>query len=430
MKTPTTEDIGDYIAEAGKLAWEVPGLPDDTPLREINSVGIIGAGTMGGGIAMNFATAGIPVKIVDATQEGLDRGLKVVRGNYQRSSDKGRFPQDEVEARMNRFTGTLNISDLADCDLIIEAVFEDMDLKRKIFTELDSVMKKGAILATNTSALDINEIASMTKRPEDVIGLHFFSPANVMKLLEIVRAKHTADDVVATSMDLAKRINKIATLVGVCPGFVGNRILFARQKQANKLVYQGVMPWDVDAAFNAFGHKMGPFQMMDLAGLDIGWSKGAKTENPIRDALCELDRRGQKTQAGYYDYDANRTPVPSDITADIIRKETGAEPTTMSAEEIIEICIYPMINEGVKILEENKAQRPSDIDVVWLNGYGWPADKGGPMYYGDMVGAQAVLDRMVKLGKDDAEFEPAETLRGLANSGGSFIEIDTGGLKV
>lgn len=430
MKTPTTEEIGAYISEAGKLAWEVPGLSDDTPQREINSVGIIGAGTMGGGIAMNFATAGIPVTIVETTQEALDRGLGVVRGNYQRSADKGRFPQEEVDARMGRFDGRLSIADLADCDLIIEAVFEDMELKRKIFTELDKVMKPGAILATNTSALDINEIAGMTKRPEDVIGLHFFSPANVMKLLEIVRAKHTADDVVATCMDLAKRINKIATLVGVCPGFVGNRILFARQKQANKLVYQGVMPWDVDAAFNAFGHKMGPFQMMDLAGLDIGWSKGAKTESPIRDALCEMDRRGQKTKAGYYDYDENRQPIPSDVTAGIIRDITGAEPSTMSAEEIIEICIYPMINEGVKILEENKAQRPSDIDVVWLNGYGWPADKGGPMYYGDMVGAQAVLDRMEKLGAEDGEFSPADTLREIAKNGGTFIEIDTGGLKV
>ncbi|OAN92324.1 3-hydroxyacyl-CoA dehydrogenase [Sulfitobacter geojensis] len=430
MNTPTDEEIGAYIAAAGQAAWEVPDLPQDTPRRDVKTVGIIGAGTMGGGIAMNFATAGFEVKIVDTSQEGLDRGLAVVRGNYQRSSDKGRFPQDEVEARMGRFHGTLAIADLADCDLIIEAVFENMDLKRKIFTELDAVMKPGAILATNTSALNIDEIAAMTKRPEDVIGLHFFSPANVMKLLEIVRAKHTADDVVATCMDLAKTINKIAALVGVCPGFVGNRILFARQIQANKLVYQGVMPWDVDAALNQFGFKMGPFQMSDLAGLDIGWSKGAKTENPIRDALCELDRRGQKTKAGFYDYDENRRPIPSDVTAGIIKDITGAEPSTMSAEEIIEICIYPMINEAVKILEENKAQRPSDVDVVWLNGYGWPADKGGPMFYGDMVGAQAVLDRMEKLGADDPAFAPAETLRKLAASAGKFTEIDTGGLKV
>ena len=270
----------------------------------------------------------------------------------------------------------------------------------------------------------------MTNRPQDVIGLHFFSPANVMKLLEIVRAAHTADDVVATSMALAAKINKIAALVGVCPGFVGNRILFARQIQANKLLAQGLMPWDVDAALNAFGFKMGPFQMSDLAGLDIGWSKGATTDNPIRDALCELDRRGQKTQAGYYDYDETRRPIPSDVTAGIIRDITGANSSSLSAQEITEICIYPMINEAVKILEENKAQRPSDIDVVWLNGYGWPADKGGPMFYGDMVGAQTVLDVMEKLGAADPAFAPAETLRKLAASGGKFTEIDTGGLKV
>lgn len=430
MNTPTDAEIGAYIGAAGKAAWEVPDLPANTKQREIKSVGIIGAGTMGGGIAMNFATAGIPVTIVETTQEALDRGLKVVRGNYQRSADKGRFPQEEVEARMDRFDGKLELAALADCDLVIEAVFEDMELKRKIFTELDRVMKPGAILATNTSALNIDEIAAMTKRPEDVIGLHFFSPANVMKLLEIVRAKHTADDVVATSMDLAAQINKIAVLVGVCPGFVGNRILFARQKQANKLLQQGLMPWDVDAALNAFGFKMGPFQMSDLAGLDIGWSKGAKTENPIRDALCEMDRRGQKTQAGFYDYDESRRPIPSDVVAGVIKDITGAETNQMSQEQIIEICIYPMINEAVKILEENKAQRPSDIDVVWLNGYGWPADKGGPMFYGDMVGAQAVLDVMEKLGAEDPEFAPAELLRDLAKNGGKFTEIDTGGLKV
>ncbi len=430
MNSPSEVETGAYIAAAGKAAWDVPDLPANTPLREIKTVGIIGAGTMGGGIAMNFATAGFDVRIVETTQEALDRGLAVVRGNYQRSADKGRFPQDEVETRMARFDGRIALADLAECDLVIEAVFENMDLKRKIFTELDRVMKSGAILATNTSALNIDEIASMTKRPEDVIGLHFFSPANVMKLLEIVRAKHTADDVVATCMSLAGDINKIATLVGVCPGFVGNRILFARQIQANKLVYQGVMPWDVDAALNAFGFKMGPFQMSDLAGLDIGWSKGAKTDNPIRDALCELDRRGQKTKAGFYDYDDARRPIPSDVTAGIIRDITGAQPSKMSADEIVEICIYPMINEAVKILEENKAQRPSDIDVVWLNGYGWPADKGGPMFYGDRVGAAAVLARMETLGAEDAAFSPAQALRALAETGGKFVDIDTGGLKV
>lgn len=426
---PRDDVIGTYIAEAGQKAWDVPGIDASTARREIRNVGIIGAGTMGGGIAMNFATAGFPITIVETQQQALDRGLKVVRGNYQRSADKGRFPQDEVEARMARFDGQLSLSALADCDLVIEAVFEDMDLKKTIFTELNRVMKPGAILATNTSALDINEIASVTDRPQDVIGLHFFSPANVMKLLEIVRARHTGEDVVATCMDMARTINKVATLVGVCPGFVGNRMLFKRQEQANRLVYQGVMPWDVDAALNQFGFKMGPFQMSDLAGLDIGWSKGAKTTNPIRDALCEIDRRGQKTQAGFYDYDENRLPIPSDVTAAIIRDITGAQPVEMDAEQIRELCLFPMINEGVKILEESRAQRASDIDVVWLNGYGWPPDTGGPMFYGDMVGADKVLAVVEKLGAEDAAFAPANLLLDLAQNGAKFTEIDTGGLK-
>jgi 3-hydroxyacyl-CoA dehydrogenase len=422
-------DVASYLETAGTLAWEVPNLPKGIPHRPIKTVGVIGAGTMGGGISMNFVNAGLTVKIVEAQQEALDRGLSVVRGNYERSAKRGRFPMEEVDERMSRFVGTLNLEDLADCDLVIEAVFENMDVKKEIFTILDRVMKVGAILATNTSALDIDQIASVTKRPEDVIGLHFFSPANVMKLLEIVRTNHTADDVVATCMTLAKTIGKVATLVGVCPGFVGNRILFARQGQANRLLNQGVMPWDVDAALNAFGFRMGPFQMSDLAGLDIGWSKGAITANPIRDALCEMGRRGQKTKAGFYDYDDNRNHTPSDVAAKVIGDITKAEPTAMPAEDIIEACIYPMINEAVKILEENKAQRPSDIDVVWINGYGWPADKGGPMFYADTVGAAAILAKMEHLAKDDPTCEPALLLRELAATGGKFTKIDTGGLK-
>jgi 3-hydroxyacyl-CoA dehydrogenase len=306
----TPEQVSTYIAQAGREAWIVPDVPASTPRRPIRKVGVIGAGTMGGGISMNFASVGIAVVILEQKQEALDRGLGVVRANYQRSADNGRFPPEEVGERMARLTGTLDMSAFADCDLIIEAVFEDMDLKKRIFADLDRIAKPGAILATNTSALNIDEIAAATKRPEDVIGLHFFSPANVMKLLEIVRADHTSNEVIATCMDLARTINKVAVLVGVCPGFVGNRILFARQAQAQKLVNKGVMPWDVDAALNAFGFRMGPYQMSDLAGLDIGWKKGAKTANPIRDALCELDRRGQKTGAGYYDYDESRRPVP------------------------------------------------------------------------------------------------------------------------
>lgn len=423
----TPEQVSAYIAQAGRDAWKVPGLPADTPLREIKSVGVIGAGTMGGGISMNFATVGIPVRILETKQEALDRGLSVVRGHYQRSADKGRFPQEDVDERMSLLSGTLDMESFADCDLIIEAVFEDMDLKKKIFTDLDRIMKPGAILATNTSALNIDTIASVTKRPEDVIGLHFFSPANVMKLLEIVRADHTADDVIATCMDLAKKINKVAALVGVCPGFVGNRILAARQAQAQKLVYQGAMPWDVDAALNTFGFRMGPYQMSDLAGLDIGWKKGAKTANPIRDALCELDRRGQKTGAGYYDYDESRKPIPSSVTAEIIRDITGVNSASApSVETIIATCIHPMINEGLKILEEKKAQRASDIDVVWLNGYGWPADKGGPMLYGDMVGAETVLATMERLGAEDDRFKPAESLKRLAREGGRFTDVPAG----
>lgn len=423
----TPEQVSAYIAQAGRDAWKVPGLPADTPLREIKSVGVIGAGTMGGGISMNFATVGIPVRILETKQEALDRGLSVVRGHYQRSADKGRFPQEDVDERMSLLSGTLDMESFADCDLIIEAVFEDMDLKKKIFTDLDRIMKPGAILATNTSALNIDTIASVTKRPEDVIGLHFFSPANVMKLLEIVRADHTADDVIATCMDLAKKINKVAALVGVCPGFVGNRILAARQAQAQKLVYQGAMPWDVDAALNTFGFRMGPYQMSDLAGLDIGWKKGAKTANPIRDALCELDRRGQKTGAGYYDYDESRKPIPSSVTAEIIRDITGVNSASApSVETIIATCIHPMINEGLKILEEKKAQRASDIDVVWLNGYGWPADKGGPMLYGDMVGAETVLATMERLGAEDDRFKPAESLKRLALEGGRFTDVPAG----
>ena len=423
--TPT--EVSDYIAQAGREAWLVPDVPANTPRRKIAKVGVIGAGTMGGGISMNFASAGISVLILEQKPEALDRGLEVVRVNYQRSADNGRFPQSEVAERMGRLAGTMEMEALADCDLVIEAVFEDMALKKQIFTDLDRILKPGAILATNTSALDIDEIASVTKRPQDVIGLHFFSPANVMKLLEIVRADHTANDVIATCMDLARTINKIAVLVGVCPGFVGNRILFARQAQAQRLVAQGAMPWDVDAALNKFGFRMGPYQMSDLAGLDIGWKKGAKTANPIRDALCELDRRGQKTGAGYYDYDENRRPIPSDVTAKIIAEITGVSAgNAPGPDEIIADCIHPMINEGLKILEEKKAQRASDIDIVWLNGYGWPADKGGPMLYGDMVGAEAVLATMERLGASDERFAPSATLKRLAKGGGRFIDVQPG----
>lgn len=426
---PQNADAATHIAKATRLAAVVDGLPAaPSRLRPVLSVGVIGAGTMGGGIAMTFASAGIPVTLVETAPEALDRGVSIVRRNYQASADKGRFPQSEVETRMARLTPALDIAALADCDLIIEAVFENMDLKTRIFARLDSIAKDGAILATNTSALDIDQIAAATRRPQDVIGLHFFSPANVMKLLEIVRAEQTADDVVATCMDLAGRIGKVPVLVGVCDGFVGNRMLAARREQANRLLFGGLMPWDIDAAITGFGFKMGPYQMSDLAGLDIGWTTGAKTHSPIRDALCEMGRRGQKTGAGFYDYDDQRRATPSDVTARLIRKMTGAAPTTLPPDEIVETLLAPMVNEAVRILEENKAQRPSDIDVVWLNGYGFPPDKGGPMFWADRIGAGPLLARMERLAKDDPACAPAPTLRRLAQEGGSFLDLNLGGL--
>ena len=424
-------DVVAYMSEATKRARIIAGLPDKITLRPIKKVGIIGAGTMGGGIAMNFATAGIPITIVETREDALRRGLDIVRNNYQRSADRGRFAQDEVDARMARIEGALEMEKLVDCDLVIEAVFEDMDLKKCIFSELDNFCKAGAILATNTSALNIDEIAAVTSRPEDIIGLHFFSPANVMKLLEIVRANKTADDVVSTSMALAATIGKVATLVGVCPGFVGNRILAARQREAQNLLNQGVLPWDVDNAFNTLGFKMGPFQMSDLAGLDIGWKQGAVTGNAIRDQLCELNRRGQKTGAGYYDYDDNRQPSPSKITEGIITDVTGIEAggSGLLQEDILARLLHPMINEALVILEENKAQRASDIDVIWSFGYGWPGDTGGPMFYGDLIGAEKILDTMRALAAGDDGTKPAETLEKLAEHGGKFIDLDLGGLR-
>jgi 3-hydroxyacyl-CoA dehydrogenase len=414
----------DYITAIQSRVSVIDGLNPSVAARPINKVGVIGAGTMGGGISMNFANAGIPVTIVETQQEALDRGFSVIRRNYERSASRGRFPMDEVDVRMACLGQSLDMQDLADCDLIIEAVFEDMELKKSIFSRLDTIARPGAILATNTSALNIDEIAAQTSRPQDVIGMHFFSPANVMKLLEVVRADHTAEDVVVTAMQLAPTIGKIAALVGVCPGFVGNRILAYRGIGADALIKQGVMPWDIDAAFNQFGFKMGPFQMADLAGLDIGWKKGAKTNSPIRDALCELDRRGQKTGAGYYDYDEERNRTPSEVTAGIIREVTGTDGNAkVSEQDILAQCIFPMINEGLKILEEGKAQRAGDIDVIWLYGYGWPADKGGPMYYGDMVGAGAVLAQMEKMAAGDPRLSPADTLRRLASEGGRFIDL-------
>ena len=417
-----------YSFFAERQANKIPGIADDVPLIPIKKVGIIGAGTMGGGIAMNFANAGIPVVIVEQKQEPLDKGLGIIRKNYERTASRGGITAAQVEERCALITGSLSMEDsFGDVDLVIEAVFERMDIKKDIFTKLDAICKPGAILATNTSGLNIDEIASVTKRPESVIGLHFFSPANVMKLLEIVRADHTSDSVIATSMKLAKQIGKVAALVGVCPGFVGNRILGQRQREAQKLVMEGAMPWDVDRVLYDFGFPMGPFAMSDLAGLDIGWVKEKSNGETIRDVLCEADRRGQKTGAGYYDYDENRNAKPSPFTEKVINDfivKSGANPRTVSDEEILERCIYPMINEGMKILEEGKAIRSSDIDVVWQNGYGWPVYRGGPMWYGDQIGPAKVLAKMAEFqAKMGDQFKPAASLEKLVADGKKFSDL-------
>ncbi|HRD46093.1 MAG TPA: 3-hydroxyacyl-CoA dehydrogenase NAD-binding domain-containing protein, partial [Caulobacter sp.] len=359
--------------------------------------------------------------------EALDRGLGVIRKNYENTAAKGRLTLDAVEKRMGLLTGSLALEDLADCDLIIEAVFENMDIKKDVFGKLDKIAKPGAILASNTSYLDVNEIASATTRPEAVIGLHFFSPANVMRLLEIVRGDATSKEVIATSMKLAKTIGKVGVLVGVCPGFVGNRMLSQRQRQAQALVAEGTMPWDVDRVLYDFGFPMGPFAMSDLAGLDIGWSKETSKGETIRDVLCEMDRRGQKTGAGYYDYDEKRNAKPSDVTEKIIRDfaaKSGVNARQADDQEILERTILPMINEGAKILEEGKAIRASDVDTVWINGYGWPVYRGGPMHYGDSLGLAHVVERLKHYQNQHGDFfKPSALLEKLAAEGKGFKDL-------
>ena len=416
-----------HVFFAERQVWKVPDVPDDTPAIPVNKVGIIGAGTMGGGIAMNFANAGIPVTIVEIQQEALDRRLGVIRRNYENTAKRGRLTMDDVEKRMALIKGSLKLEDLADSDLTIEAVYENMDVKKDIFRKLDGIVKQGAILATNTSALNIDQIASVTTRPEAVIGLHFFSPANVMRLLEVVRADKTSKPVIATSMQIAKKIGKIAALVGVCPGFVGNRILGQRQREAQKLMFEGAMPWDIDRVLYDFGFPMGPFAMSDLAGLDIGWIKEKSKGETIRDVLCEMDRRGQKTGAGYYDYDENRNARPSPVTEKIIKDfvaKSGVNPRHISDEEILERTIYPMINEGAKILEEGKAIRASDIDIVWINGYGWPVYRGGPMFYGDTIGLDKVLAKMKQWQAQMGDvYKPSALLERLVAEGKRFQDL-------
>jgi 3-hydroxyacyl-CoA dehydrogenase len=416
-----------YVFFAERQVWKLPDVPDETPEIPVAKVGVIGAGTMGGGISMNFLSAGIPVTIVETKQEALDRGIATIRKNYENTAKKGRLTQDEVEMRMALLTGTLAMEDLGDADLIIEAVFEEMGIKKTVFGRLDAIAKPGAILASNTSYLNIDEIAASTRRPDHVIGMHYFSPANVMRLLEVVRGEKTAKPVIATAMKIARRTGKVAALVGVCHGFVGNRMLAQRQREAQKLILEGAMPWDVDRVIYDFGFPMGPFAMSDLAGLDIGWNKETTKSATIREILCEMDRRGQKNGAGFYDYDEKRTARPSAVVEKIIldfATAKGIARRPISDEEILERCIYPMINEGAKILEEGKAIRASDIDIVWINGYGWPVYRGGPMFYGDTIGLDKVLAKMVSLQErfgDD--FKPSKLLETLAAEGRRFQDL-------
>jgi 3-hydroxyacyl-CoA dehydrogenase len=416
-----------YVFFAERQVWKVSDVPEDTPTIPVGKVGIVGAGTMGGGIAMNFANAGIPVTIVETKAEALDRGLGVIRRNYENTARKGRMTAEDVERRMGLLAGSLDLEQLADCDLVIEAVFENMAIKKEVFSKLDGIVKQGAILASNTSYLDIDEIASVTKRPEFVIGMHFFSPANVMRLLEVVRGDRTAKPVVATAMQLARRIGKIGVLVGVCYGFVGNRMLAPRQREANKLILEGAMPWDVDRVLTDFGFPMGPFAMADLAGLDIGWSRETSKGETVREILCERDRRGQKTGAGFYDYDENRNAKPSKDVEQVIldlSSRHGIARRAIPDEEILERCIYTMINEGAKILEEGKAQRASDIDIVWINGYGWPVYRGGPMFHGDQLGLRHVRDRLEHYeAQRGPDFKPAALLERLVAEGKSFRDL-------
>jgi len=417
-----------YVFFAERQVWKIPDVPEDTPTIAIKQVGIVGAGTMGGGIAMNFANAGIPVTIVEMKQDALDRGLGVVRKNYERSTKSGKLTLADVDKRMSLFTGSLDLAALADCDLVIEAIFENMDVKKDVFGKLDRIVKQGAILASNTSALDLNEISTAVKRPEWVIGLHFFSPANVMRLLEVVRTAKSSNTVIATSMQLAKKIGKVAALVGVCFGFVGNRILNARTLQANAMLMEGAMPWEIDKVMYDFGLPMGPYAMADLAGLDLGWIKEQSSSSTIRDVLCEKDRRGQKTGAGFYDYDEQRNAKPSPVTEQIIKEfaaKSGLPQRRLSEQEILERCVYPMINEGAKILEEKIAIRPSDIDIVWINGYGWPVYRGGPMFYADTVGLKNVVAKLKEYGPRllGEDFEISPLLERLAAQGKRFQDM-------
>jgi 3-hydroxyacyl-CoA dehydrogenase len=435
MNTPECRALR-HVFAAERAVGKVDNLPADTPVRRIEQVGIIGAGTMGGGITMAFANAGIGVVLVETTQAALDRGVATIRRNYESTLSKGKITQEQFEQRMALIRPSLALEDLGAADLIIEAVFEEMDVKQKVFERIDQVGKAGAILASNTSALDLNRIASFTRRPQDVIGLHFFSPANVMRLLEVVRGEKTAPDVLATAMQLAKRIKKVAVVSGVCDGFIGNRMLARYVSACMGLINLGASPQQVDRALEKFGLAMGLFRVGDLAGLDIGWAarKRRAIEHPeqdfssVADRICEAGRFGQKTGAGWYRYElGRRDPLPDPVVDKIIeqwRQEKGYQPRRIGDEEIVERCIYALVNEGARILEDGIAQRASDIDVVYLNGYGFPRQRGGPMRYADEMGLPNVVRALRRFEAespaDPAAFTPAPLLVRLAEEGKTF----------
>jgi 3-hydroxyacyl-CoA dehydrogenase len=431
-----------HIFQAERAGARIAGVPESTAPRVVNRVGVIGAGTMGGGITMALINAGLPVVLIESTQEALERGLTTIRKNYQGQIKKGKLTEAALEKRLALISPTLDYAPLKDVDLVIEAVFENLEVKRQVFVKLDAVMRAGAILASNTSALNLDTIASFTRRPQDVIGLHFFSPANVMRLLEIVRGKATAADVLVTAMALAKRIKKIAVIAGVCDGFIGNRMVARYGQAAHALLLAGASPEQIDKALEKFGMAMGPFRMNDLAGLDVGamWRKRLVAENPdkdysnVADLLVDAGRHGQKTGAGWYRYPpGSRTPVPDpDVTAFIekFRAARGITPRKVTDEEIVQRCIYALINEGARIVEEGIAQRSSDIDIVYLNGYGFPAYRGGPMFYADQLGLHEVARGLKRIaagaGAEAPFWQPANLLARLAAEGKTFGQL-TGG---
>lgn len=435
MQTPESKALR-HAFFAERAASKIGDVPEDTPQRPIAKVAVIGAGTMGGGIAMNFLNAGLPVTLLETKQEALDRGIATIRKNYEAQVKKGKLKEDKYQQRMALLSSTLSYEDIREADLVIEAVFEELSVKEAVFKQLDAVMKPGAILASNTSTLDVNRIAAFTQRPQDVLGLHFFSPANVMKLLEVVRGEHTAKDVLATVMALAKKIRKTAVVSGVCDGFIGNRMIEQYSRQAGFLLDEGCTPQQVDRAVEKFGFAMGPFRMGDLAGNDIGWAirKRRYVEKPhlrysaSADRLCELGRFGQKTGAGWYDYQpGKREAIPSPVVEALLakhREAIGAKPRAISDEEIVHRLVFALVNEAAHLLEEGIAQRASDVDMVYLTGYGFPLWRGGPMCYADTVGLFNVVQAMQRFARnpaDDAKFwEPAPLIKRLVAEGKSF----------